>query len=58
MITNLPPAKYGAWNPGLESQLPRDYLPLSTIFRAENVSTSTAKAYELSEFCGLPADCS
>lgn len=56
MITNLPPAKYGAWNPGLESQLPREYLPLSTIFRNENVSTSAAKAYELSEFCGLPAE--
>ena len=50
------PAKYGAWNPGLESELPHDYLPLSTIFRAENVSTSIAKANELSEFCGLPAE--
>jgi hypothetical protein len=49
-------AKYSAWNPGLESQLPREYLPLSTIFRAENVSTSLAKAYELSDFCGLPAE--
>jgi hypothetical protein len=50
------PAKYGAWNPGLESELPHDYLPLSSIFRAENVSTSIAKANELSEFCGLPAE--
>jgi hypothetical protein len=56
MNTNPPSAKYWAWNPGLESQLPRDYLPLSSIFRAENVSTSVAKAYELSEFCGLPAE--
>ncbi|HEX9237414.1 MAG TPA: hypothetical protein VF866_01490 [Xanthobacteraceae bacterium] len=56
MNTNLPSAKYWAWNPGLESQLPRQYLPLSTIFRAENVSTSAAKAYELSDFCGLPAE--
>ncbi len=54
--TNLAPPKYWAWNPGLESQLPREYLPLSTIFCAENVSTSVAKAYELSDFCGLPAD--
>jgi len=37
MNTNLPSAKYWAWNPGLESQLPREYLPLSTVFRAENV---------------------
>src|SRR6516225_5688511 len=56
MNTNTPLAKYWAWNPGLESQLPREYLPLSTIFRAENVSTTIAKAYELSDFCGLPAD--
>jgi len=28
-------ATYGAWNPGLESELPREYLPLVTIFRAE-----------------------
>jgi hypothetical protein len=54
MINNLLATKYGAWNPGLEAQLPREYLLLSTIFRAENVSTSAAKAYELSEFCGLP----
>ena len=56
MNTNLPSAKYWAWNPGLESDLPREYLPLSSIFRAENVSTSVAKAYELSEFCGLPVE--
>jgi hypothetical protein len=48
------PAECGAWNPGLESQLPREYLPLSTVFRGENVSTSLAKAYELSDYCGLP----
>ncbi|HEX5212091.1 MAG TPA: hypothetical protein VFW22_10195 [Pseudolabrys sp.] len=47
-------AEYSAWNPGLDSELPRDYLPLATIFRPENVSTGVAKAYELSEYCGLP----
>ena len=46
--------EYSAWNPGLESQLPRAYLPLSTIFNSDNVSTSIAKAYELSDYCGLP----
>jgi hypothetical protein len=56
MNSNLPTAKYYAWNPGLKSQLPREYLPLSTIFRPENVSTSIAKACELSDFCGLPAE--
>ena len=53
---NLPSPDYSAWNPGLESQLPRAFLPLSTIFRAENVSTAIARAGELSDFCGLPAE--
>ena len=48
-------AAYGAWNPGLESELPREHLPLATVFRPENVSTSPAKAYELRDYCGLPA---
>lgn len=48
-------AQYDAWHPGLESELPREYLPLSTMFRPENVSTGVAKAFELSEYCGLPA---
>ena len=56
MDTNLAPLKYSAWNPGLQSQLPREYLLLSTIFRAENVSTTAAKAHELSDFCGLPVE--
>ncbi|HEY6701983.1 MAG TPA: hypothetical protein VI137_14430 [Pseudolabrys sp.] len=54
MNISPPSAKYGAWNPGLESQLPREYLSLSTIFRNENVSTSIAKTHELSDYCGLP----
>jgi len=54
MNSNPPSAKYGAWNPGLEPELPREYVPLSTIFRSENVSTSVAKARELSDYCGLP----
>jgi hypothetical protein len=47
-------AEYGSWHPGLESEIPREYLPLSTMFRIENVSTSISKAYELSDYCGLP----
>jgi hypothetical protein len=54
MNNNPPSAEYRAWNPGLESRLPREYLPLSTIFRSENVSTGIAKAHELSDYCGLP----
>jgi hypothetical protein len=56
MNINSPSEKHSAWNPGLESQLPREYLPLATIFRAENVTTTAAEAYELSDFCGLPAE--
>ncbi|MBI3702775.1 MAG: hypothetical protein HY244_02720 [Rhizobiales bacterium] len=48
------PAEHDAWNPGLQSELPREFLPLSTMFRSENVSTGVAKAYELSDYCGLP----
>jgi hypothetical protein len=35
------PAEYGAWNPGLESQLPREYLPLSTA--AADITSSRPK---------------
>ncbi len=45
---------FGPWNPGLSSTIPRDVLPLSTMFRPENVYTSLAEAGELSRFSGLP----
>jgi hypothetical protein len=45
---------HGPWDPGLESELPRELLPLATVFRRENVSTSLAEAFELSDYCGLP----
>jgi hypothetical protein len=44
----------GAWNPGIKSTLPSAYLPLSTMFQAENVFSSLETATELSEFTGLP----
>src|SRR5215831_7335262 len=47
-------AGYGAWHPGLEPELPRDLLPLATVFRHDNVSTSVAEALELADYCGLP----
>ncbi len=46
-------AGFGPWNPGIRSQLPAAVLPLSTIFRAENVLTSLAEAHERSAFTGL-----
>jgi hypothetical protein len=43
----------GPWNPGIESALPPEFLPLSTIFRAENVSCTLAELHELSGFSGI-----
>ncbi len=40
----------GPWNPGIESQVPRELRHLATIFRSENTCTSIASATEL---CGL-----
>ncbi|MGU3541160.1 hypothetical protein ACLBXP_25130, partial [Methylobacterium sp. A54F] len=49
------PAPRGPWNPGIESTLPRAFLPLATVHRPENVSTTLADALELASFCGLSA---
>jgi len=43
-----------AWNPEIRSTLPAQYLPLSTLFRPENVFTTLETANELSGFTGLP----
>jgi len=44
----------GAWSPDIRSTLPSKFLPLSTMFRPENVTTSIETANELSGFTGLP----
>lgn len=44
---------FGAWHPGIESQVPLELLPLSTIFRPENVVTSVATAIELRGLTGF-----
>ncbi|MCP4387852.1 MAG: hypothetical protein GY802_06135, partial [Gammaproteobacteria bacterium] len=44
----------GAWSPDINSTLPSQYLPLSTMFRPENVTTSIEIANELNGFTGLP----
>jgi hypothetical protein len=46
--------KVDAWNPEIRSTLPAQYLPLSTLFRPENVFTTLETANELSGFTGLP----
>ena len=45
--------EFGPWNPGIESTLPPEFLPLATLFRPENVSTSLPDLHELSDFSGI-----
>ncbi len=55
MTTTIPPeTDVGAWNPDIKSTLPAKYLPLSTLFRPENVFTTIDTANELNGFTGLP----
>ncbi len=42
-----------AWDPGLESDLPREYRELETIYRPENTSTRISDVDEYSEMTGL-----
>jgi hypothetical protein len=44
---------YGPWNPGIQSQVPRDLAHLATIFRPENVSNTIASARELHGLTGF-----
>jgi hypothetical protein len=46
-------SEYGPWNPGIESQMPKELLHLATIFRSENVFTSIACAAELRSLTGF-----
>lgn len=55
MIGTADVTEHDPWNPGLSSSIPLDVLPLSTMFRQENVETGFAEAHELSDFSGLPA---
>ncbi|HEY2399792.1 MAG TPA: hypothetical protein VGI23_05520 [Steroidobacteraceae bacterium] len=45
---------YGPWNPGLNSQVPRELRHMCTIFRPENSFTRVASALELRQLTGLP----
>ena len=46
-------ADLGPWNPGITSRLPAAFVPLSTIFRPENVLTGLEEVQERSAFTGL-----
>src|ERR1700724_3665128 len=48
-----PGPAYGPWNPGIESTLPTEFLPLATVFSAANVSSSITELKEIHSFCGL-----
>lgn len=43
----------GPWNPGVESTIPEELRPLSTLLRPGNVSTGLAEAREIRAFTGL-----
>jgi hypothetical protein len=47
------PNEFGPWNPGIESQVPKELRHLATIFRPENVFTSIASAGELRGLTGF-----
>jgi hypothetical protein len=52
MRTDAAPV-YGPWNPGIQSQVPKELRHLATIFRADNVFTSIATADELQGLTGI-----
>ena len=35
--------EHGPWNPGIQSQLPAAFLPLATVYRADNVFTGSRR---------------
>jgi hypothetical protein len=48
-----PEGGFGAWNPGIQSQIPKEMRHLATLFRPDNVFTSLAAARELRDLTGL-----
>ncbi len=52
-MNDAPSETPGPWSPGISSAIPERYLPLATIYRSENVSTSLRQARELADFTGL-----
>jgi hypothetical protein len=46
-------SRYGPWNPGIESQVPKELRHLATIFRSENTFTDIAAATELRGLTGF-----
>jgi hypothetical protein len=48
-----PSSQYGPWNPGIQSQVPKELQHLATIFRSDNVFSSLAAASELRGLTGF-----
>ena len=47
----------GPWNPGLRSPVPREVLPLATLYRPENALADLTEVLDLADFTGLqPAE--
>lgn len=51
-----PAPGHDAWNPGLQSDIPWPLVPLSTIFRPENVFTTVDHVHELADVAGLAVE--
>ena len=45
--------QYSAWNPGIESKIPREYETLETLHRTENTFTTLDEVRELARVTGL-----
>ena len=48
--------EYGPWNPGIESEIPAELQPLSTIFRPENTRSEPRSVDELRALTGLQTE--
>lgn len=48
--------EFDAWNPGLNSSIPKALEPLITLYQAGNTTVDYYRAKELSDFCGLSPD--
>jgi len=49
-------ARFDAWHPGLDSEIPRALAPLATVFRAANASTGFDHVHELAHLTGLAVE--
>jgi hypothetical protein len=53
MPEDLDDPRFGPWHPGLHSQIPRDLLPLATLFRAEHAQRPLPEIDELADLTGF-----